>query len=552
MRDMPRRFATAIAVLVATGLITGSSAMAGEGTGTGTGPGVSVALGATGFGSIAVDDANGHVFVSGPTANEVLVFDFNGNLVKTIPNLYGAGAMVVHGTSLYVVERNVGAIEAIDLSSLTDNGAVATGLALPGWLAFAGGKLWTAVNGQYGWAQLASVALDGTVTVFANTNYYAPDFGTSVTNPNTLYVAEDGLSPGAIFRLDVSSGAPVMAASNPFTDQSNIEQLAVSPDGTRVIPASGAPYYFEELSASTLKADGVVYPAQPYPSAVAVSPGSGGILATGLDNGYSSPDISVFRLGVPNAIFTATTMNSSGTANVVPHGLALTADGSRLFAVTADQVSSSEFHLWIFGLSAGTSTSTSVTLAPSPSGFGQSVTATAAISPTDGGGTVAFYANDTPISGCSARPLTQTQNGGVATCTTSSLPQGQDTLKAVYAGDAQYLGSSGSATTTVVRGTTTMTAYPAQLTKSRSGIYTTTLTAKLAAYGAPLAGRSVVFSTGGTQLCTVVTDSSGTASCGVSVKTNTVYRSLQKNGYTASFSGDSQYLASSAQAGVSG
>src|SRR6476646_4883125 len=134
MGGMPRRFATAIAVLVATGLLTGSSAVAG----TGTVPGVSIALGATGFGSIAVDDANGHVFVSGPTANEVLVFDFNGNLVKTIPNLCGAGAMVLHGTSLYVVERSVGAIEALDLSSLTDSGAVATGLALPGYLAYAG------------------------------------------------------------------------------------------------------------------------------------------------------------------------------------------------------------------------------------------------------------------------------------------------------------------------------------------------------------------------------------------------------------------------------
>jgi hypothetical protein len=256
---------------------------------------------------------------------------------------------------------------------------------------------------------------------------------------------------------------------------------------------------------------------------------------------------------VPQAIFTATTTNSSGTANVVPHGLALSADGSRLFAVTADDVYASEFHLWVFGLSTPpTNTSTSVTLAPSPSGFGQAVTATATVSPTDGGGTVAFYANDAPISGCAARQLTRTQSGGVATCTTSSLGLGQNVVKAVYSGDAQYVGSFGTATTTVGQGTTTMTAYPAQLTKTKSGIYTTTLTAKLVANGAPLAGRTVAFSTGGTPLCSVATDSSGIASCGVSVKTNAVYRSLQKNGYTASFNGDSQYLASSAQAAVSG
>jgi hypothetical protein len=96
-----------------------------------------------------------------------------------------------------------------------------------------------------------------------------------------------------------------------------------------------------------------------------------------------------------------------------------------------------------------------------------------------------------------------------------------------------------------------MTASPAQLVKSKGGVYTTTLRATLTAYGAPVSGRTVVFSSGGGQLCTATTDSTGAASCGVVVKTSTQLRSLQKNGYTASFSGDSQYLASSAQANVS-
>jgi len=535
------RRTTALALIAVSALFTAASAFAGTGT--------SVPLGAIGFGSMAVDDANGHVFVSGAAANEVLVFDFGGSLVRTIPNVYGAGAMVVHGTSLYVVERNVGAIEAIDLGTLTDLGPVATGLSLASGLAFAGGKLWTGVNGQYGWAQLASVGLDGTVTS-SNASYYDPDFATSAADPNTLYLAEDGLSPGAVFRFDVSSGFPVATASNTFTDQSNIEQLVVSPDGTRVIPASGAPYYFEELGSSTLTPDGVVYPGQPYPSAVAVSPGAGGLLATGLDNGYSAPSISVFRLGVPQATFTATTANSSGTANVVPHGLALSADGTRLFAVTADDVYSSAFHLWIFALgTGGTTTSTSVAVAPTPSGLGQPVTVTATITPTDGGGSVAFYANNAPVAGCSAQPLT---SGGVATCTTASLPQGPDVVKAVYSGDAQYLGSFAETTSTVDRGVTAATAATAQISKAKNGTYTATLSARLTAYGAPVAGRTIVFSSVDGQLCSAVTDATGAASCGAVIKTNVAYRSLQKNGYTASFNGDPQYLPSSAHAAVTG
>jgi hypothetical protein len=457
--------------------------------------------------------------------------------------------MVVHGSFLYVVEKNVGAVEAVDLATLADAGPVATGLNLASGLAFAGGKLWTGVNGQYGWAQLASVGLDGTVTVFP-TNYYDPDFGTSAADPNTLYVAEDGLSPGAIYRLDVSSGSPVAAAANTFTDQENIEQVAVSPDGTRVIPAAGYPYSFEELNASTLSADGVVYPAQPYPSAVAVSPGFGGLLATGLDNGYSSPSISVFRLGLPQAVFTATTANSSGTANVPPHGLALSADGSRLFAVTADQSGSpSEYHLSIFPLSVnGTSTTTSVAITPSPSGFGQAVTATATVSPTDGGGSVAFSLNGNPVAGCSAKTLTV---GGTATCSLPSLELGQNVVRAAYSGDVQSFGSSGQATTSVAKGTTTLTASPAQLVKGKNGSSTTTLRATLSAYGAPVTGRTVTFSSAGTALCSAATDSTGTASCTLAVPSASA-KSLQKNGYTATFAADAQYLASSAHAAVNG
>ena len=101
------------------------------------------------------------------------MFDFGGTLVETIPNVYGAGAMVVRGSTLYVVERNVGAVEAIDLATLTDSGPVGSGLAMPGWLAFAGGKLWTAVNGDYGWAQLAT----------ADAQYLGSSGSTTTTNP---------------------------------------------------------------------------------------------------------------------------------------------------------------------------------------------------------------------------------------------------------------------------------------------------------------------------------------------------------------------------------
>ena len=307
-------------------------------------PGVAAAsndLGPIGFGTVVVDDARGHVLVSGPSANVVDVLDFAGNLVQTIPNVYGAWGMVVSGRYLYVAENTAGAVVRVDLTGATPTATtLAKGLNQPEWLVLTGGKLWTTVAapGMSGWGSIVSIdPKSGKVTTFGQT-FYSPDLAASPGLPSTLFVSEDGLSPGAVYRIDVSSPKPKVRAANTFTDQQNIEDLAVSPDGQRVIPASGYPYLFEELSAATLQPDGVTYPGNPYPSAVAVSPGRSGLLATGLDNGYSSPDIAVFPLGTPAAVFTTTTMNTSGTANVRPHGLALSADGSTLFAVSANDV----------------------------------------------------------------------------------------------------------------------------------------------------------------------------------------------------------------------
>ena len=54
-----------------------------------------VELGQVGFGSIAVDDAGQRVFVSEPKANVIDEFDFHGNLVATVPDIYGAWGMTI-------------------------------------------------------------------------------------------------------------------------------------------------------------------------------------------------------------------------------------------------------------------------------------------------------------------------------------------------------------------------------------------------------------------------------------------------------------------------
>ena len=95
-------------------------------------------------------------------------------------------------------------------------------------------------------------------------------------------------------------------------------------------------------------------------------------------------------------------------------------------------------------------TTVAVTSGTNPSTFGGSVTFTASITGKGTvGGTVTWSATNTgsPISiGCGTTPVT----AGVATCTTSALTGGTDTVTASYSGDTNNLNATGSITNQVV------------------------------------------------------------------------------------------------------
>jgi hypothetical protein len=99
-------------------------------------------------------------------------------------------------------------------------------------------------------------------------------------------------------------------------------------DGTRVLPAAGATQNMsgftldqvDEFSGSTLLPDGVAYPTGAYPTAVATSASS--LVATGIRSGNPTNDINLFRAGASVPSFSASVQDSSGSADVWPHGLA--------------------------------------------------------------------------------------------------------------------------------------------------------------------------------------------------------------------------------------
>ncbi len=89
---------------------------------------------------------------------------------------------------------------------------------------------------------------------------------------------------------------------------------------------------------------------------------------------------------------------------------------------------------------------------PNPAAVGSQVGIAADVTPTDGAGRVAFYADGSaaPVIGCEAVALTQSGSAYEATCTTSTLAPGNHTITAAYSGDANYAASSGSGSVMVL------------------------------------------------------------------------------------------------------
>jgi len=190
------------------------------------------------------------------------------------------------------------------------------------------------------------------------------------------------------------------------------------------------------------------------------------------------------------------------------------------------------------------SASVSVSSSLNPSTYGQSVTLTATINgeygllkgrhgkPLDVTGTMTWSSN----TGCGTTPVTS-GNPGVATCTTSSLPVGTDTITATYSGDSNHSGGSGtlSGGQAVNQATTTtaLTSSPNPSVVDQLVTFTATVTGQ---FGGSATG-TVTFKAGAKTLGT------GTLDNGAA----TISSALAAAGsvaITASYSGDNNNLAS--------
>jgi hypothetical protein len=142
------------------------------------------------------------------------------------------------------------------------------------------GRLWLHAGSCGSWAGMLSVDPTTGISVsYGTRTFYCPMFTTSPTDPNLLLLGETG-SPLTIYKYDVSNGSPTLLheARDPGGSASNLRDMVVTPDGSKVLTSSGSPYHVQELRLSDLEPTGVTYGTGPYPRAVAVSDAGGASL----------------------------------------------------------------------------------------------------------------------------------------------------------------------------------------------------------------------------------------------------------------------------------
>jgi poly(3-hydroxybutyrate) depolymerase len=140
-----------------------------------------------------------------------------------------------------------------------------------------------------------------------------------------------------------------------------------------------------------------------------------------------------------------------------------------------------------------TRTTTTLTAAPNPSSYGEAVTFTAVVNPAPPDGeTVTFTQGKNTLG-------TGMLSGGTATYTTSAFTPGRYTIKAAYASDGTYGGSTSNAVNQVVDKVSTMTTLVSSQNPINFGV-SVTFTATVTAQSAGIPAGAVSFYNGTAKL----------------------------------------------------
>jgi hypothetical protein len=323
--------ATASAVtaagVVASVAVSAGSAAAGTIT-------ASVALPFSTYSQMLVDPVHHHLFVTaGSGSSSILVTDYSGQTVATIPDEPGATGLALSGdgTTVYAALANGDAISAVSTATLAETARYATGAGTdPAYVAYTSGRIWFGYGAPGSHGAIGSIdpgTSPATVTLSAVNDplagwYGAPELKASPAGG--LVAGQPSSTPLQLASYDVSTGtAATLTPMTTFGNYAFLTGMQITPDGKDVVVATTAtaPTIFQVSDLSVVGG----YPAANPAGGVAIA-GDGTVAAgSGTGNSYQ---VSLFAPGG------TTPLDTYSFGSRPPVDLALSPDASELFAVT--------------------------------------------------------------------------------------------------------------------------------------------------------------------------------------------------------------------------
>ena len=441
---MRRRLALAVAITTAAGL-----ALAPLTTTPASADGIT-SLPLEGFADILVDQAHGHVFITGGTgSSDIVVTDLDGVVQTSIPNAHGAAMMMLSqdASKVYVGLMQADGVGVIDTATLTMT-KISTGAGTcPFDVAETAGRIWYSYgcgggDGAVGYIDPG----DNSVHPGIRTDFYnAVKIESSPNLPGELVMARVGTSPGQIYVATVTEDEGG-AVTLPTRDQVEVDarDFAITPDGSRIVTTEMAPYVHPVYLTADLSADGS-YNTEAYPNAVAIR--ADGMVAAGTSSWYD-PDIWVYG-GGSRTLSRSYDFNS--TEQVLAEG-GLAFGETRLYAVEqTGYYSDATYRLRVItprGRSAVTIKSGATTYS-----YGASAKVTVHLTSGSPNRQVSVYAR--PYGGTEKLLRTATVDGS-GNLTVSTTVARRTTFRVAYAGDADF-DPAGASTAVAVRAKVTPT-----------------------------------------------------------------------------------------------
>lgn len=299
--------------------------------------------------ALAVDPGTGRVLVSGRTAagaDVVAVRGPGGAAAGQVAGLTGADTLVAAGGAVLVLRPSAAAVSRLDPVSLQVTGTWSLApRTAPAGLAVAAGRVWTTARRPTGgWDLVAVDPATGTATPVAVSGsggaVAVEPLGVlrAVPGAPTLLVGATTATPGRLRLLDVAATASGGAATVVVDVDADgrVADLAVAPDGTRVLVAAGEGGV-EERSLPDLGDTGARYPTRWHERAVSTAGvGGPGSLVAVADLGLpADQDLWVHAEGDPTARRQGTVHTAD--REVVGGAMAFGPGGSRLHVVRQAQ-----------------------------------------------------------------------------------------------------------------------------------------------------------------------------------------------------------------------